>query len=109
MAMGAAICLPSNPQCALCPVAADCKTQGEHETAPRPKMICLEVAHALSVRTGQRPGPSHRDPRLEQRPASQTVMQVLWELPALIAPAVPKAELRLTVRHAIMQVNYYVR
>jgi len=36
-------------------------------------------------------------------------MPGLWELPALIDSRVPDKELRLTVRHAIMQVNYYVR
>ena len=46
---------------------------------------------------------------LEQRPAAQTVMPGLWELPALRDADVPESELRMTVRHAIMQVNYYVR
>jgi hypothetical protein len=46
---------------------------------------------------------------LEQRPASLTVMPGLWELPRLSDSSVPEDELRLTLRHAIMQVNYYVR
>jgi hypothetical protein len=33
----------------------------------------------------------------------------MWELPALIETTVREKELRLTVRHAIMQVNYSVR
>jgi hypothetical protein len=36
-------------------------------------------------------------------------MPGLWELPALLDAAVPEDKLRMTVRHAIMQVNYYVR
>jgi hypothetical protein len=36
-------------------------------------------------------------------------MPGLWELPALRDATVPEDELRMTVRHAIMQVNYYVR
>ena len=36
-------------------------------------------------------------------------MPGLWELPALNDIKVPEKELRLTVRHSIMQVNYYVR
>ncbi len=36
-------------------------------------------------------------------------MPGLWQLPALREAAVPDAELRMTVRHAIMQTNYYVR
>jgi hypothetical protein len=36
-------------------------------------------------------------------------MPGLWELPALKEMAFPKKELCMTVRHAIMQVNYQVR
>jgi hypothetical protein len=36
-------------------------------------------------------------------------MPGLWELPLLLDPVVPDSDLRMTVRHAIMQVNYYVR
>jgi A/G-specific adenine glycosylase len=46
---------------------------------------------------------------LEQRPAELSVMPGLWELPLLLDPLVPDADLRMSVRHAIMQVNYYVR
>jgi hypothetical protein len=72
-------------------------------------MICREVAHALSVRTIMRAGQARQMVLLEQRSASLTVMPGLWELPALIESAVPEGELLLTARHAIMQVNYYVR
>jgi len=76
-------------------------------------MLSREIAHALSVRTGRPPGkaraPGGREVLLEQRPASLTVMPGLWELPALRHAAVPHEELRMTLRHAIMRVNYYVR
>jgi len=109
MELGALVCLPSKPQCALCPVAAGCKTQGEHPTASRPPMHSREAAYALAVRHGKLAGQFHREVLLEQRPASLTVMPGLWELPALKETTVPEAELRMTLRHAIMQVNYYVR
>ncbi len=109
MELGATVCLPRSPLCLTCPVATDCNTQGEHETALRPAMICREVAYALSVRSGQRAGQSHREVLLEQRADQQTVMPGMWELPVLRESDVPEDELRLTVRHAIMQVNYYVR
>jgi len=83
MELGATVCLPRSPQCLVCPIAADCATRGEHKTAARPKMQSREVA--------------------------LTVMPGLWELPALNDAAVPADELRMTVRHAIMHVNYYVR
>jgi len=109
MELGATVCLPRNPQCLLCPIAGDCATQGEHKTPPRAPMLSREVAHALSVRIGRHPGEAHREVLLEQRPSEQTVMPGLWELPALRDVVVPPEDLRMTVRHAIMQVNYYVR
>jgi A/G-specific adenine glycosylase len=113
MELGATVCLPRNPQCLVCPVSADCKTRGEHKTAPRPRMLSREIAHALSVRmarnSGKARGAGSRDVLLEQRSAEQTVMPALWELPVLRDPAVPEKDLRMTVRHAIMHVNYYVR
>jgi A/G-specific adenine glycosylase len=113
MDLGATVCLPRNPRCPECPAAGECKTRGEHRTSPRPRMLSREVGHALSVRMGQSPGKTHgaggREVLLEQRPLSLTVMPSLWELPILRDPAVPEQDLRMTVRHAIMQVNYYVR
>jgi len=109
MELGATVCTPRNPSCSACPLAKTCTTRGEHKTQPRPRMLSREVARALSVRTGYLPGSSHREVLLEQRPASESVMPGLWELPLLRETLVPEHELRMTVRHAIMQVNYYVR
>ena len=109
MELGAMVCLPRGPLCAQCPIATHCLTKGEHKTAPRPRMMSREVAYALAVRGSGRPGPCDREVLLEQRPASQSVMPGLWELPSLLESAVPEEKLRMTLRHAIMQVNYYVR
>jgi A/G-specific adenine glycosylase len=113
MELGATVCTPRNPQCLVCPLNADCRTRGEHKTPRRAPMISRSVAHALSVRTprspGKRSGPTAREVLLEQRPAGLSVMPGLWELPRLRDAAVPQQNLRLVVRHAIMQVNYYVR
>jgi A/G-specific adenine glycosylase len=109
MELGATVCTPRSPECRLCPWFHQCKTHGEHNTRPRAPMLSREVAHALSVRIGQLPGELGREVLLERRPSTQTVMPGMWELPALAEKSVPEAELRMTVRHAIMQVNYYVR
>jgi A/G-specific adenine glycosylase len=112
MELGATVCLPRNPKCLTCPVSDNCKTRGEHKTLPRPRMLSREVAHALSVRigrSGDKAGAGAREVLLEQRPAERTVMPGMWELPTLRDAAVPAKDLRMTVRHAIMQVNYYVR
>jgi len=80
-------------------------------------MLSRAVAYALSVRIGQAlddggnastRGPGTREVRLEQRPRT-TVMPGMWELPTLARSGCPAEELRMTLRHAIMQVNYYVR
>ncbi|MGB8028997.1 MAG: A/G-specific adenine glycosylase [Terracidiphilus sp.] len=113
MELGAMVCTPRNPQCEACPLTTDCKTRGEHKTPQRARMTSRAVAYALSVRTssaaGKRRGPSTREVLLEQRPSHVTLMPGMWELPTLRHSEVPANELRMTLRHAIMQVNYYVR
>jgi A/G-specific adenine glycosylase len=109
MELGATLCSPRNPQCLLCPLAPDCATRGEHKTQARPRMLSKEIGYALAVRTGNLPGFINREVLLEQRPESITVMPGMWQLPVLRESEVPESELRLVVRHAIMQVNYYVR
>ena len=109
MELGATVCTPRGPLCAQCSIADDCTVKGEHKTAPRPRMMSREVAYALAVRGGPLSGQYGRRVLLEQRPANTSVMPGLWELPALEDPAVPQKEELLAVRHAIMQVNYYVR
>ncbi len=109
MELGATVCAPRSPQCVTCPLSADCVTRGEHKTQARPRMLSREIAYALSVRTGSLPGFTNREVLLEQRPDSNSVMPGMWQLPALRDAAVPESELRMNVRHAIMQVNYYVR
>jgi A/G-specific adenine glycosylase len=109
MELGATVCLPRKPQCFACPIMGDCKTRGEHKTPPRPKMLSQETAHALSVRNRRHHGQLQREILLEQRPAALTVMPGLWELPTLKEAFFPDEELKMTVRHAIMQVNYSVR
>jgi len=113
MELGATVCTPRNPQCMVCPLTADCKTHGEHKTPRRPPMMSRAVAYALSVRTSPAPDRSRtasaREVLLEQRPARLTIMPGMWELPMLVRADVAAKDLRMTLRHAIMQVNYYVR
>jgi len=109
MELGATVCTPRSPLCLQCPLNADCVTLGEHKTAARPKMTSREVAHALAVRASAENHPAVPEVLLEQRPQTVSVMPGLWELPLLADPQVPDSDLRMTVRHAIMQINYYVR
>ena len=124
MELGATVCLPRTPHCLTCPIRTWCQTRGEHLVTPRAPMRSQEAAYALILRTAG----SFREVLLHQRAASETVMPGMWELPqlrekrlagvdipepGLPEPKLPKLELpklkpRLTVRHAIMQVNYRV-
>jgi A/G-specific adenine glycosylase len=110
MELGATVCLPRNPQCLVCALCSDCKTRGEHKRPARAAMLSREVAYALAVRSSPKArGKGGPEVLLEQRPGTVSVMPGMWELPALRETAVPESEVRMTVRHAIMQVNYYVR
>jgi A/G-specific adenine glycosylase len=106
MELGATLCLPRNPRCPQCPISALCATRGEHRTLPRAPMQTRDAAYALCVR-GQWRGKGAV--LLEQRSASETVMPSMWELPALRDVKLPADRIAMTVRHAIMQVNYRVR
>ena len=104
MELGATICLPRSPQCLTCPLHPFCRTRGEHPTLKRAPMRTESVAHALALR----PGPTATEVLLEHRPATLTVMPGLWQLPQLASTLIPASESVLSVRHAIMQVNYAV-
>jgi A/G-specific adenine glycosylase len=104
MELGATVCTPRNPQCLVCPWAKECRTLGEHRTPKRAPMTKREMACALVTRETA----IGKEIVLEQRAATQTVMPGLWELPALDQTHVPDTCPVLTVRHAIMQVNYTV-
>ena len=102
MELGAVVCTPRNPQCMLCPLFRDCRTHGEHKIAKRAAMLSREIGVALCMS-------KRREVLLEQRPDHATVMPGMWELPTLRDVHIPHERLRMTVRHAIMQVNYRVR
>lgn len=104
MELGATICLPRSPQCLTCPLDPFCRTRGEHPTLKRTPMRTESVAHALILQSA----PDATQVLLEHRPASLTVMPGLWQLPQLASTLVPDSESVLSVRHAIMQVNYAV-
>jgi len=105
MELGATVCLPKKPLCLTCPLGYACETRGEHPTPQRAPMRSQDSGYALVIRSQGK----HREVLLEQRPQSLTVMPGMWELPTLLQVEVPGEHLRLAVRHAIMQVNYYAR
>lgn len=108
MELGATVCTPRNPQCLVCPWASECRTLGEHRTPKRAPMTTREIACALITRESAKGIELLPELLLVQRPAANTVMPGLWELPPLDAPNIPLSAPMMTVRHAIMQVNYTV-
>ena len=109
MELGATVCLPRNPQCLVCPVANGCKTRGEHRTRTRARMTSRDVAHALVERRAASGARHAGAVLLERRLPTETVMPGMWQLPVMREAEVPVEELRMEVRHAIMQVNYRVK
>jgi A/G-specific adenine glycosylase len=105
MELGATVCTPRSPQCLVCPWAGECRTLGEHKTPKRAPMQSREIACALVLRESERGS----EVLLEQRAVANTVMPGLWELPAMREEGADSRQLRMTVRHAVMQVNYMVR
>lgn len=105
MELGATICAPRNPQCLVCPWSKECRTLGEHRTPKRAAMKAGEIVCALVTRESR----AGTEILLEQRAATNSVMPGLWELPALERAQAPHSAPIITVRHAIMQVNYTVQ
>ena len=104
MELGATLCTPRNPQCLVCPWARECRTLGEHRTPKLAPMTTRGIACSLTTRES----PHGPEILLQQRPATNTVMPGLWELPSLEPGDPGNAAPIFTVRHAIMQVNYTV-
>lgn len=77
--LGATVCKPRSPDCASCPVAADCRALGEDLIAelpppkPRPAMRDVDAVAAFALRRGR--------VLLQRRSESEAVLPGMWELP----------------------------
>jgi A/G-specific adenine glycosylase len=104
MELGATVCAPRQPNCAMCPIRKWCSTQGEvPRTAAPQRQMKKEIWCALEQRDGHI--------RLVQRSAKASLMACMWELPQW-----PKAPHRdpdalrwRTFRHSITVTDYTVR
>jgi len=100
MELGAIICLPRQPKCLLCPLAKHCVTRGQplpKEKAPAQKR--REIHYLFDRRNGSL--------FLVKRPASESLMPGMWELPEIEANGNGETWLRL--RHSITVTNFDVR
>jgi A/G-specific adenine glycosylase len=105
MELGALVCLPRAPLCAVCPVYALCRTRGEHPTPPRATQRSVPVAYLLELRKRG----TATEILLSLREADASIMPAMFELPGLPLEAVEGREPVLRVRHAITNTNYYVQ
>jgi A/G-specific adenine glycosylase len=99
MELGALVCLPRQPLCVQCPVAAMCAARGPVGTRPRQARRRAVLSYAL-VRREERV-------LLQQRPPKSSLMPGMWELPALERPNGHTPLFNL--RHSITTTDYVVQ
>ena len=80
MDLGSAICLPENPKCLLCPIAADCQARQNGTAAERPVMIKAEPVPHYIVTAAVIRDESGEKFLLTKRPP-KGLLGGLWEYP----------------------------
>ena len=80
MDLGAAVCLPENPQCLLCPLTEECLARQHGTTAERPVMIKAEPIPHYIVTAAVIPDESGEHFLLTKRP-SKGLLGGMWEFP----------------------------
>ena len=105
MELGATICLPRNPQCLLCPVAAHCQAR-VNSTQDRLPIKIVEQRRVQETR-GLLWIEDKEHLLVWQRPAESRLMPGFWELPESIhLPAAKPGRLLGSFRHAITFHSY---
>jgi A/G-specific adenine glycosylase len=100
MELGATVCTPRAPECALCPLNFWCKSRGADSARTQAARRHKQLYYAL-VRKG-------RDVLLAQRPANASLMAAMWELPAILESQRNGNELVVRLRHSITDTDYDV-
>jgi A/G-specific adenine glycosylase len=98
MELGAVVCMPGNPLCAVCPVlklCASCGALPHPEKAARKKAI---VQYSLCLKNGS--------VLLQQRPQTSSLMPSMWELPACSNKQTAQPLMKL--KHSITTTDYSV-
>ena len=100
MELGAMVCLPAQPLCQACPVAALCSSRGPRKKLEeRPQRRKAVLQYALARRNGS--------VLLRQRARENSLMPGMWELPEIGAGKRNETPL-LTLRHSITTTDYSV-
>jgi A/G-specific adenine glycosylase len=103
MELGAMVCLPGEPRCEVCPVRRWCATRGP---APRAKSPARQKRREIWCTLDRR----NEHIRLVKRPAQESLMAGMWELPqwAELPHASAAAAHWRTFRHSITLTDYTV-
>jgi A/G-specific adenine glycosylase len=110
MELGATVCVPRNPRCPICPVAAWCEARrlGVQSELPvklgRREPVALEISVAVARRNGRI--------LLRRRPDTASLMPGFWELPQSQAAETLPVRLRSLLgsfRHSITHHQYSVK
>lgn len=95
MDLGATVCLPGQPNCAACPIAAFCRTKGPGAAARPERRRRARLSYALARRGDA--------VFLVRRPAASARMPGMWELPEVEANG---ARPLFRLKHAITDTDY---
>jgi len=101
MELGATVCLPGQPQCAVCPIRKFCRTRGAGDSKPvRLRQQKKEITYSLNRRADSI--------LLTRRSADVSLMPGMWELPEVTAPSSSDEQL-FSLRHSITVTNFTVQ
>jgi A/G-specific adenine glycosylase len=108
MELGATVCLPRQPRCGMCPVAAHCLAKAEgrqHELpfiSPKPAFTTTEITLLIVMR--------HGGILLRRRAEASARLAGFWELPeAAILPGAKIVQEIGVFRHTIVSTKYLCR
>jgi len=99
MELGATVCLPSQPDCAACPVSAFCFTRGPlAKSGNSTRQKRRDIHYVLDL--------ADDSVFLQQRPKTASLMPGMWELPEV--PPRHGSGPSLILRHSITDTDYRV-
>jgi A/G-specific adenine glycosylase len=100
MELGALVCLAGQPRCSSCPIQSFCRTCGNGH---RNRVAAPRAERAVAYALVHAPGAL----RLVRRPADDSLMPGMWELPRVDGVGTSEKPL-FTLRHSITVTDYVV-
>ena len=100
MELGALVCLPGQPLCGRCPVAAMCAARGPVARKVRKARQRAVLRYALARKQDS--------VLLQKRPQHSSLMPGMWELPLMEAGVAGRTQPILKMRHSITTTDYTI-